>query len=319
MNHTATVARWLLIAGLGCFWISNHAADTQNQIPQGGIERIYKSTEETQLKLYIYGLDGSRAPNLKPGIIFFFGGGWRGGTPRQFENHCQYFASRGMVAITADYRVLSRHKTKAVECVRDAKSAIRWVRKHAAELGVHSEQIVAGGGSAGGHLAACTGVIRALDDPSEDLTISSQPNALVLFNPAVVLAPVTGYPSVDAKKWAALEARTGIASKNISPFHHIQSVSPPTIIFHGQDDKTVSYWTVQAFQSRQLLHGGQSILVPFPGKGHGFFNYGRFDNEPFRRSLKEADAFLESLGFISGGDTVDLFLSPNSSANAESH
>ncbi len=106
-------------------------------------------------------------------------------TPEQFEQQCRYLASRGMVAITVDYRVASRHKTKAVDAVRDAKSAVRWFRSHAAELMIDPDRIVAAGGSAGGHLAACTGTLNDFDEPDEDHSVSSRPNALVLFNPAV--------------------------------------------------------------------------------------------------------------------------------------
>ena len=69
-------------------------------------------------------------------IVFFFGGGWVGGTPKQFFPHCTYLASRGMVAISAEYRVKDRHGVTPLECVLDGKSAVRWVRAHASELGI---------------------------------------------------------------------------------------------------------------------------------------------------------------------------------------
>jgi acetyl esterase len=104
----------------------------------------------------------------------------------------------------------------------------------------------------------------------------------------------------------------GIAPKNLSPIHHLRGISPPTIIFHGQADTTVPFWTAQAFQTAQLNHGGKSQLVSFPGMAHGFFNYGRFDNVPFRKTLKASDQFLKSIGFLSGADTVDSFLRQSS-------
>ena len=296
------------------FWMSIFSAKAQSKKvdPLSLAEattRVYKTIGSTKLNLHIFGLDSTPKANLKPSIIFFFGGGWRGGTPRQFEQHCRYFASRGMVAITADYRVSSRHGTKALQCVLDANSAIRWIREHANELGIDPSQIAAGGGSAGGHLAACTGIIPGFGELDEDLTISSTPNALVLFNPAVALASVDGYPALDETKLNTLSERMGIASKNLSPLHHIRAETPPTIIFHGQADTTVPFWTAQAFHSAQLTHGGKSKLVSFPGMAHGFFNYGRFDNVPFQETLKASDQFLKSLGYLSGPDTVEEFLS----------
>ena len=86
-----------------------------------------------------------------------------------------------MVSILADYRVSSRNKTRPIRCLNDAKSAIRWVRKHSKNLGINPNRIIAGGGSAGGALAALTGTVSMFDEENEDLNISSKPNAMVLF------------------------------------------------------------------------------------------------------------------------------------------
>ena len=96
-------------------------------------------------------------------MVFFFGGGWNGGSYTQFSRHADYLASRGMVAFAADYRTKSKHMTEPKACVSDGKSAVRWIRGNAAKLGVDPEKIIAGGGSAGGHVAATTATIQAFD------------------------------------------------------------------------------------------------------------------------------------------------------------
>ena len=88
-----------------------------------------------------------------------------------------------MVAMAAEYRVKSRHNTTPFECVMDGKSALRWIRKNAAKLGVDPERIGAGGGSAGGHVAAAVATVPGLNEEGEDLSISCLPDTLVLFNP----------------------------------------------------------------------------------------------------------------------------------------
>jgi acetyl esterase/lipase len=236
--------------------------------------------------------------------VFFFGGGWTNGSPTQFQPHCEYLASRGMVAMTADYRVASRQQVKAVSCVADAKSAIRFVRKEAARLGVDPNKIVAGGGSAGGHIAACTGVISAFDESTEDASISSVPNALALFNPAVVLAPVEGLPPRSQEKTASFSDRMGTDPKAISPYHQVRKGAPPTIIFHGKDDPTVPLATVELFAKAMKDAGNACTLVAYGGQRHGFFNYGRGDNEYYRKTVKALDAFLVERGYLSGPDTV---------------
>src|ERR1700733_10765315 len=86
--------------------------------------------------------------------------------------------------IRADYWVKSRHDVTPDACVEDAKSAVRWLRQNAAMLGIDPDRIVASGGSAGGHIAACT-ACPGLDAEGEDLQVSSRPNALLLFNPVL--------------------------------------------------------------------------------------------------------------------------------------
>ena len=133
---------------------------------------------------------GDQAGATLPAIVFSFGGGWRNGTPAQFVEQYKCLASRGMVAITADYRVKSRQNVTPLECIADAKSAIRWVRRNANDLGIDANRIAAGGGSAGGRLAAALATVNDFDDKSDDVKISAVADALVLFNPALGVANI---------------------------------------------------------------------------------------------------------------------------------
>jgi acetyl esterase len=267
------------------------------QLPGATVE-TYKTVGDTKLNLYIYYPEGHKATDKQPAIVFFFGGGWTNGSPGQFEQHCKHLASRGMVAITADYRVASRQQVKAASCVADAKSAVRFVRKEANRLGVDPNRIAAGGGSAGGHLAACCGVIQGFDESGEDTKISSVPNALALFNPAVILSS-DGLGGLNQERLDGLKDRLGVEPKAISPYHHIKADAPPTIIFHGKSDTTVPYPTVQAFQKAMLNAGNPCRLVGYDGQAHGFFNYGRNGNEYYTKTLAALDEFLIELGYIS--------------------
>ena len=154
---------------------------------------VYKTVGDVKLKVYIYEPKGHKAVAKRPAIVFFFGGGWNGGTPKQFQEHCRYLASKGMVAMAADYRVASRQGTKPLHCARDGKSAVRWIRQNAKRLGIDPNRVASGGGSAGGHVAACTGTLPKHDEPGEDLKVSSVPNAMVLYNPVVITTEVKGY------------------------------------------------------------------------------------------------------------------------------
>lgn len=261
---------------------------------------VYKTVGSAELKLYIFNPPDHRPSSKDAAIVFFFGGGWRIGTPAQFANQCRRLASLGMVAITADYRVWTRQRATVADGVSDAKSAIRYVRRNAARLGIDPQRIAAGGGSAGGHLAAATALVPGFDEPGENRAVSSRPDALVLFNPVVVLAPVPGDSQL-----AQMSARIGelpefhdVDPQSVSPFHHISSNAPPTIIFHGKADTTVPYITVEAFTRKMQAAGNQCTLVGFDGQNHGFFNYGRGGNKYYDETLTRAEQFLAKLGYL---------------------
>ena len=184
----------------------------------------YRTIDSTELKLWIFGESDPKAK--KPAIVFFFGGGWNSGSPAQFENQARHFAKRGMIAITADYRVKSRHGVPVVECVKDAKAAIAWVRENAMRLGIDPDKIAAAGGSAGGHLAAATGTINGFGS-------DARPNAMILFNPACTLAPIADWQPPGARRARLSAERFGVEAQVISPALHIGPHTPPTMILHG--------------------------------------------------------------------------------------
>ncbi|MCA9103580.1 MAG: alpha/beta hydrolase [Pirellulales bacterium] len=281
----------------------------------GATVEVYKSVGDTTLNIYeffppdnVLSTDDG-ASDRRPAIVFFFGGGWQNGSPQQFEQQCKYLASRGMVAMAADYRVLSRHGVRAKSCVADAKSAIRWVRANAARLGIDPERIVAAGGSAGGHIAACTGTIDGFDEAAEDAAISSRPDAMILFNPAVVLAAVGDEPPLRDPD--SVRERTGVEPEALSPYHHVRAGQPPTLILHGKADETVPYQTVEWFTAAMNEAGNRCELAGYEDAGHGFFNYGRNENRYFRETLSRVDRFLASLGYVDGPATVEEFLQDN--------
>jgi acetyl esterase/lipase len=228
-----------------------------------------------------------------PTIIFFFGGGWNGGTIEQFKPQAEYFASRGMITVLADYRVKSRHKTTPYEAVADAKSAIRFLRQHAKELNVNPNKIAASGGSAGGHLAAACGNCPGLDEASEDLSVSSKPNALVLFNAVFDNGP-DGF----------CHERMGERWKEISPAHNINKNAPPTIVFLGREDHLIPVSTAENYKAKMDALGRACDLHLYDGAGHGFFNRTKYDGEFYIKTVHEADVFLKSLKFLKGEPTI---------------
>ncbi len=251
-------------------------------------EIVFKSFDKDPLELNVFLPEGWKASDKRSAIVFFFGGGWRSGTPAQFFSQSRYLASRGMVAVSAQYRTSNSHGTSPFECVADGKSAVRWMRKHASELGIDPDRIAAGGGSAGGHVAATTGVIDGLDEKGEDLSISSKPNALVLFNPVTDISAI--------QRW-------GDRALDGSPLQHVDRGDPPTIVFHGRADSTVPFATAETFCEAMQDAGNRCELVGFDGRPHGFFNYTR-SRVAYANTVWHMDRFLASLGYLEGEPTA---------------
>jgi len=247
-----------------------------------------KNRKTVTLRLHAFFPPGWKPSDKRGAIVFFFGGGWTMGNPNQFYPYCRPLALRGMVAFSAEYRVKNRDGVTPVDCVRDAKSAIRWVRAHASGLGVDPERIAAGGGSAGGHLAASTAMIPGMDDPKDpDREVSSRPQAMVLFNPVL-----------DTEAFRHLKKTLGPPAKAISPMAHVRPGLPPAVLFHGTADTTVPFAQARAFVKAMKDAGNRIEFHPAEGGRHGFFNLGRDKNKYFPGCLKGTEAFLERLGFF---------------------
>jgi acetyl esterase/lipase len=220
----------------------------------------YAKGSKADLRLHVFYPPQWSAKDRRPAIVFFFGGGWVGGTPAQFYAHAARLASLGMVAMSAEYRTHNGDGTDPFAAVADAKAAIRWVRAHAGELGIDPDRIAAGGGSAGGHLALASAVLP-IERPDQDSSIRSTPDLLVLFNP-VVDTTERGYGK-DKLGDRALEA---------SPVDHLCAGLPPAIVFHGTADTTVPFENVERLCRGMQALGETCELVPYAGQKHGFFN-----------------------------------------------
>lgn len=226
-------------------------------------------------------------------MVFFFGGGWNSGTVKQFEPHAKYFIQRGITCILVDYRVKEKHKSTPFESLKDAKSAIRYIRAHAKDLHIDSSKIIASGGSAGGHLAAATAIITDYNESTDNLAISSVPNALVLFNPVFDNGP-GGYGY----------ERIGDAYKSFSPLHNIKAGAPPSIVFLGDKDHLVPVETAKYFKQVMEKVKSRCDLFIYEGQGHGFFNYKNL--EYYKKTVSETDTFLQSLGYLNKAPIVEI-------------
>ncbi len=273
-------------------WLGGHAAAMAAEPP--GEAYIYKTVAGRELRIYVTKPADWSAGDSRPAIVFFHGGGWVGGAPGQFTEHAKYFASRGLVCFQCEYRLLDRQsKEPPTKCVEDAKSAMRWVRMRASELGVAPNRIASAGGSAGGHLAAFVGIVDGGDAADDDLAVSAKSNAMILFNPVYDNGP---------GGWGA--TRVGDRTQEFSPLHNLSEDDPPSIVFLGTDDQLIPVATAQKFLKRCRSLGIDSQLHTYEGQPHGFFNFGKDGGRWYFETVTAADQFLSKLGWTSGSPTL---------------
>jgi acetyl esterase len=258
---------------------------------------VYKTTPQGDLKINLYFPPDWKKTDGRPAIVFFFGGSCATGNPSQFTATAEYFASRGLLAASAEYRVESIHHTPPEACAEDAKSAIRWMRINARHLGIDAVRLIAGGGSSGGTMAAFAAYNTTFEPNDEDASISSKPDALVLINPAF------GFP--DDRSRLTPEQRQA-AEGPLGAFITSWKVTkggPPAILFFGTEDQFQD--KARDFARQLIAAGTRAEFYTAAGQQHAFFN--RFPDSPWHALvLRQMDLFLVSLGYIRGDPAVRI-------------
>lgn len=250
-------------------------------------KEVYKSTKTRELEAFIDKPADWKATDKRPAIVFFFGGGWRTGAPRQFKRQADFLTAKGLVCVRVDYRLRGRDKVLPDDCVEDAISAMRWVRANAKSLGIDPDRIVAAGGSAGGHLAACAFLVDDINAPGEDKSISAKPNALLLYNPAVDLVELIG-----TQDQPLIQGLDESVLKRISPTHLLTKKLPPTFIVAGTADRF--YPQIQIFEKKAKALGSLVDAQYVENQPHGF--YGR---APWLDKTNEmVTSFLRDIGYL---------------------
>jgi acetyl esterase/lipase len=248
---------------------------------------VYKQTSRRALHMTLVRPAGIDPASGRACVLFFHGGAWRRGTSQQFLPYCRLLAEHGIVGGSAEYRLLEREDDQIpVEAVIDARSAMRWLRANAAEFGIDPGRIGAAGGSSGAHLAAMTAMKSPVDDIADDLSIDPCPAALVLMNPPC--------------DFDAFASSVPIAERRLySPQHLMDASLPPTLILHGTADRVIPFGQIVAFQLRAHQVGVRRLkVVPFDGRGHGFFNRGKGEPGDYMRIAVEIGNFLGGLGWM---------------------
>ena len=93
-------------------------------------------------------------PEKSPGVLWIHGGGYQSGSSRDvYVTRALSLAVKfGAVVVSPDYRLSRKHPYPAG--LHDCYAALLYMKEHAEELGIRDDQIMVGGESAGGGMAA---------------------------------------------------------------------------------------------------------------------------------------------------------------------
>jgi len=236
------------------------------------------------LKLDVY-LPDNELKN-RPAIMLIHGGGFAGGTRKhdKIVNMANYFAARGWVAFSIDYRLKKDEGTVPQEwvdysvnldtntaqrffsvypAIRDAKAALRWVVANAGKYNVNTNHITVGGGSAGAGTAITLGLSNQ-EDYRDEISMSQD--------------PTLGTANTDQQYQVhtILDFWGGKTTLDIldSLYNHqrFDFSDPPIFIAHGTEDPTVPFSKAQQLKDIYKANEMPFVFYPLEGKGHGAWN-----------------------------------------------
>ena len=221
----------------------------------------------------------------RPAIVLIHGGGFIGGSRKQSNlvNIAQYFAARGWVAFSIDYRLRDDYGTIPTEwenmanlspttadqflaiypAHRDAKAALRWVIANAATYNIDTDYITVGGGSAGAITAIAISIGGATDF-TDELSLTADPT-LVSTNQDQTFQVKTILDFWGSK--ISLDAHELVYGNN-----YFEPNNPPMLIVHGTEDPTVPFSGAEDLKALYDANGIPIAYYPIQGAGHGVWN-----------------------------------------------
>src|SRR6056297_1999155 len=222
------------------------------------------------------------APAAEPApvLVYIHGGGFRSGTFTETAADLRWFADRGWLVVSIEYRLASPGHPTWDEATRDAACGLAWAGSNSAGFGGDPSRIALMGDSAGGNLALNIGFAAAAGQATGDCSSPVPvPSALAVLYPAVDLDSIytDGFPIPGFEPVALIEDYLGgppdrfpdrVAA--VSSANYVTPVAPPTLIILPEKDSLVVAHGTEAFVHAAQAAGVDLRLVRIPFANHVF-------------------------------------------------
>ncbi len=229
-----------------------------------------------------------------PAIVYVHGGGWRRGSRREplpvlGADFYDSLTAQGFAVAAIDYRLSGEARFPAP--LEDVRTAIGWVRDHAATYGLDADRVFAWGDSAGGHLV----LLAALTGAKVHGVVAWFPVTDLAGLPSDVAdaggVPDPGPQSREGQFLGTPAASAPDLARQASPVTHASASAPPILLMHGAVDDMVP--PAQSIRLAEALRaaGATVELELVPGATH-FWNGASDVSGIVRRSIE----FLRARG-----------------------
>ena len=250
--------------------IPNYQKTDEKEVVENGNIKVISLVQTPEIEVYL----PSKANATKDAVVICPGGGYRIiAYDWEGSDIAKFFNSKGIAAVVLKYR-LPGAKSNIVPYkspLLDANRAVKFTRAHAQEWNIDPNRVGIMGFSAGGHLASTAGTHYDLgdsvsSDPIERL--SSRPDFMILMYP--VISFIEKFSHSGSAKYLLGENPSQELLKNFSNELHVTKNTPPTILIHSQDDKSVPVENSLVFYKALCDNNVKSEIHIYPYGGHGF-------------------------------------------------
>lgn len=219
------------------------------------------------LTVYIQDTPKELLIQQRPIILICPGGGYSQIVVRESELLAIPFLGMGYHAAVLHYSVEPVHYPAQL---KEAAYSIGFLREHAREFCIDPDKIIILGGSAGGHLAACTGVFWHHPWLSEAVGMQNpqtiKPNGMILCYPVITSGP---YRNIGSFESLLGENPDPNLWELLSLEHQVTEHTPPAFLWHTLDDTVVPVENSLLFVSALRQHAIPAELHIYPHGIHG--------------------------------------------------